>query len=86
MLERIKLFLATLFLDLLANFLRFIMTLFIRNRNCLDGANLLGDLLAGVVGSEDPDLVTVGGSQGPLALGLTAHIQRSLANLKISRC
>ena len=74
--------LATLFLDLFANFLRFIVTFFIRNRNCLDSANLLGDVLTGVVGSEDLDLVTVGSCQGPLTLGLTVHIQGSLTNLR----
>ena len=73
MLNTIKL-LATVFLDLFANFLRFIVAFFIRNRDCLESANLPGDLLAGVVWSEDPDLVTVGSSQGPLTLGLTVHI------------
>ena len=75
--------LTTLFLDLFANFFRFVVTLFIGNRNCLESANLLGDFFTGVVGSQDPDLVTVGSSQGPLTLGLTVHIQRSLANLNI---
>ena len=60
-LVRIKL-LATLFLNLFANFFRFIVTLFIGNRNCLESANLLGDFFAVVVGSQDPDLVTVGSS------------------------
>ena len=74
--------LATLFLDLLANFLRFIVTLFIGNRNCLDSANLLGDFFTGVVGSEDLDLMTVWSCQGPLTLGLTVEVQRSLTNLR----
>ena len=75
--------LATLFLDFFANFLGFVVTFFIRNRNCLDIANLLGDFFTGVVGSENLDLVTVGSSQGPLTLGFTVDIQGSLANLKM---
>ena len=58
------------------------MTLFIGNRNCLDGANLPGYVFTGVVGSEDLDLVTVGSCQGPFTLGLTAQIQGSLTNLR----
>ena len=74
--------LATLFLDLLANFLRFIVTLFIGNRNCLESANLLGKFFTGVVGSENLDLMTVWSCQGPLTLGLTVKVQRSLTNLR----
>ena len=78
---RIKL-LTTLFLDLFANFFRFVVTLFIGNRNCLESANLLGDFFTGVVGSQDLDLMAVGSSQGSFTLGLTVHIQRSLTNLR----
>lgn len=83
MLREDQTLLATLFLHLFANFLRFIVTFFIRNRNCLDSANLLWDVFTGVVGSQDLDLMAVGSGQGTLTLGLTVHIQRSLTNLRM---
>lgn len=54
------------------------MALLVRDFDFLISTNLSRDVLAGVVRCDDLDLVAVGWSQGPLALGLTVHIQRSL--------
>ena len=74
--------LATFLLNLFTNFFWFVVTLLIRDFDFLVRAHLSRDVLAGVVGCDDLDLVAVGWGQRPLALRLTVEIKGPLANLK----